>query len=66
MLPVQRKSRSQSRKGRSHHALTPTGFVRCPNCGSFRPSHRACGECGFVPPRSGSQPGLIIHREQEE
>lgn len=48
MVPVQRKTRTQSRKGRSHHALRSRQTVTCPNCGSPKLPHRACGECGYV------------------
>jgi large subunit ribosomal protein L32 len=51
MLPVQRISKSRKRKRRSHHALKPIQYVRCPQCGSAKLPHVACGNCGFVNPR---------------
>lgn len=60
MLPVQRKSRSQTRMGRSHHALQPPHTTTCPNCGSPRKPHAACGECGYV------RPGLKLNLDQED
>ncbi len=50
MLPCQRKTRSQSRMRRSHDALEPIDTVRCPNCGSPKLPHAACGACGYVRP----------------
>ena len=54
MLPVQRKTRTQTRKGRSHDALKPKLGVHCPNCGAIKQKHAACGQCGYV------RPGLIL------
>ena len=54
MLPVQRKTHSQTRKGRSHDALVAQQSVRCPNCGEIRRPHRACMACGYV------RPGLSV------
>lgn len=60
MLPVQRKSRSQSKMRRSHQKLTAVKTVRCPNCGKAKLPHAACGECGYV------KPGLSIKLAKEE
>jgi len=54
MLPVQRHSKSRKRKRRSHHALKPIHYVRCPQCASAKLPHSACQNCGFV------NPGLAI------
>ena len=51
MVPCQRKTRSQTRQGRSHQAVSPTQSVRCPNCGDRKLPHAACRACGYV--RSG-------------
>ena len=59
MLPVQRKTRTQSKKGRSHHALTPRGVVKCANCGTPKVPHGACRECGYV------RPGLMMRTKQQ-
>jgi len=48
MLPPQRKSRSATRKKRSHMALRPAHAVRCPSCGSAKLPHAACNDCGYV------------------
>ena len=37
MLPVQKTSKARKRKRRSHHALKPIHYVRCPQCGRFAP-----------------------------
>ena len=60
MVPVQRKSRSQSKKHRSHRHLTPVQAVRCPNCGTSKMPHAACGNCGYV------RPGLKLELSKEE
>lgn len=47
-MAVPKKKTSQSRKGmrRSHHALSKTGNMECPNCGSTKLPHHVCGSCG--------------------
>lgn len=50
MNPVQRKTRSQSRQGRSHQAIKPRGTVSCPACGEAKLPHLACKACGHVRP----------------
>lgn len=60
MLPVQRKSRSQSKMRRSHNALKPIRTVRCPNCGAAKLPHAACSDCGYV------RPGLKLQLTKEE
>lgn len=60
MLPVQRKTRTQTRKGRSHQALRGTHTVDCPNCGTPKLPHRACADCGYV------RPGLKLTLGKDE
>lgn len=60
MLPCQRKTRSQSKMGRSHHGLRGTQSVRCPSCGSAKLPHAACNECGYV------RPGLKLALAKED
>ena len=60
MQPVQRISKSRKRKRRSHHALTPIHYVRCPQCGNGKLPHAACGNCGYVNPK------LALAVEQEQ
>jgi len=60
MVPVQRKTRTQTRKGRSHQALRGTPPTACPNCGAVKLPHRACSECGYV------RPGLKLSVGRDE
>jgi large subunit ribosomal protein L32 len=55
MLPVQKHSKSRKRKRRSHHALRPIHYVRCPQCGSAKLPHCACDNCGYVNPKLALQ-----------
>lgn len=48
MLPVQKVSKSRKRRRRSHHALKPIHYVRCPQCANAKLPHVACGNCGYV------------------
>ena len=60
MLPCQRKTRSQSKMGRNHQALSKRPGVRCPNCGSWKLPHAACNDCGYV------RPGLKLKLEADQ
>lgn len=60
MLPVQRKTHSQTRKGRANKSLKATSSVTCPDCGSPKLPHAACAECGFV------RPGLKLSTGRSE
>ena len=60
MVPVQRKTRTQTRKGRSHDALRQPGYVACPNCGAAKRAHAACVECGYI------RPGLQLKLDEED
>ena len=57
MLPVQKHSKSRKRKRRSHLALKPIHYVRCPQCGSTKLPHAACDNCGYVNPKLALQMG---------
>ena len=57
MLPVQKHSKSRKRKRRTHHALKPIHYVRCPQCGNAKLPHAACDNCGFVNPKLSLQLG---------
>jgi large subunit ribosomal protein L32 len=61
MQPVQRISKMRKRKRRSHHALKPIHYVRCPQCSSAKLPHCACDNCGFVNPKLA----LPVEQEQE-
>ena len=60
MQPVQKISKSRKRNRRSHHALTPTHYVRCPQCGTPKLPHAACDNCGYV------RPGLSLQVKKKE
>jgi large subunit ribosomal protein L32 len=60
MLPVQKHSKSRKRKRRSHLALKPIHYVRCPQCGNAKLPHRACDNCGYV------NPGLALQMDQDQ
>lgn len=59
MLPVQRKTRTQTRKGRANHALASIQSVTCPHSGTPKLPHRACPETGYVAP-NGNRPGFFL------
>jgi large subunit ribosomal protein L32 len=59
MLPVQKHSKSRKRKRRTHHALKPIHYVRCPQCGNAKLPHCACDNCGYVNPK------LALQMDQE-
>ena len=44
--PKKKKSKSRSRMGRSHHALTAPNLSACPKCGDPKEPHRVCPSCG--------------------
>ncbi|QDU71104.1 50S ribosomal protein L32 [Mucisphaera calidilacus] len=50
MVPVQRQTRTQGRKRRSHDGLRAGQWVNCPNCGGPKTPHSACNNCGYVRP----------------
>lgn len=60
MVPVQRKSKSQTRMGRNHKSIKARGHVKCPNCGSAKLPHAACRGCGYV------RPGLTVAATGDE
>lgn len=60
MMPVQRKSRTQSKMRRSHQAIRAVSSVRCPNCGNAKLPHAACMGCGYV------RPGLKLSLSKDE
>ncbi len=47
MQPVQKVSKSRKGTRRSHHALKPTQYTRCAQCGSAKLPHCSCGNCGY-------------------
>ena len=45
-VPSQRKSRSKTKRGRSHDALKSPTYNKCPKCKKVVRPHRACSNCG--------------------
>jgi large subunit ribosomal protein L32 len=45
-VPKRKTSPSKRNMRRSHHALTPTKFQECPNCGELKLPHNLCSACG--------------------
>jgi large subunit ribosomal protein L32 len=45
-VPKRKTSPSKRNMRRSHHALTPTKFQECPNCGELKLPHNMCSACG--------------------
>ena len=64
MLPVQRKTHSQTRMGRNHKGYKPRRGVECPSCRAWKLPHAACMECGFV--RAGLSIKLATETDREE
>ncbi|MFA5864983.1 MAG: 50S ribosomal protein L32 [Phycisphaerae bacterium] len=52
MLPARKTSKARTRKRRAHHALPVINLAKCPNCSHLRLPHAACGNCGYVNPRT--------------
>ncbi len=45
-VPKKRTSARRRDMRASHHALTPTHAILCPNCGEPVLRHRVCASCG--------------------
>jgi len=45
-VPKKKTSKSVRNMRRSHHALSATNSVECPNCGEQKRPHHICGACG--------------------
>ena len=45
-VPKRKTTPSKRNMRRSHHALTPTKFQECPNCGELKLPHNMCQACG--------------------
>jgi large subunit ribosomal protein L32 len=46
-VPKRRTSHSRQGHRRSHDALTPAGYGRCPRCQQAAMPHRICANCGW-------------------
>ena len=42
-----KKSKSRTRMGRAHHAISTPGLIDCPQCGEKKRPHRVCTSCGY-------------------
>jgi len=45
-VPKKKTSKSVRNMRRSHHALSTTNSVECPNCGEPKLPHHVCAACG--------------------
>ncbi|MBI3386082.1 50S ribosomal protein L32 [Candidatus Gottesmanbacteria bacterium] len=63
MTPLPKRKLSTRRQGkrRSHLKLSLAGLVKCPQCGTFRLSHRVCPNCGYY---DGKQ--IVVKREKSK
>ena len=46
-VPKKKTSKSRRNMRRSHHALKPSVYTECPNCGELRRPHHLCAACGY-------------------
>jgi len=45
-VPKKKTSKSRRNMRRAHHALPPSSFVECSNCGEMKRPHHICAACG--------------------
>lgn len=45
-VPQRKLSKRRSRMRAAHHAISPRTLTACDRCGTPRPSHRVCPNCG--------------------
>ena len=45
-VPKRKTSPSKRNMRRSHHALKPSTYVECQNCGEMKRPHHVCPSCG--------------------
>jgi large subunit ribosomal protein L32 len=45
-VPKKKVSPSRRNMRRSHHALPPSAYAECPNCGELKRPHHVCLACG--------------------
>lgn len=45
-VPRKKISRSKRDSRRAHHALKPSSYAECPNCGELKRPHHVCAACG--------------------
>ncbi|MFO7636463.1 MAG: 50S ribosomal protein L32 [Clostridia bacterium] len=58
-VPKSKISKQRKRKRRTHWKLEAPGFVRCPQCHTFKLPHKVCKECGYY---KGKQ---VVNKETE-
>ncbi|MGF1561418.1 MAG: 50S ribosomal protein L32 [Geminicoccaceae bacterium] len=46
-VPQRKISKARRDKRRSHHALSPTNWSECSNCGEPKLPHHICAACGY-------------------
>lgn len=46
-VPQNKISPARRDKRRSHHALSASNVIECPNCGELKRPHHICKACGF-------------------
>lgn len=46
MVQMKKRTKSETRGRRSHHALKAKTLVKCPQCGQLALPHTACAFCG--------------------
>ncbi len=54
-VPFRRTSKMRKRTRRAHYKLQVPGTVKCPECGEFKKSHRACPSCGVYKGKNVSE-----------
>jgi large subunit ribosomal protein L32 len=62
-VPKRKVSRHRRGNRRRHQYLTVPQLAKCPNCGEFNLSHRACKSCGQY---RGRQVIEVASDEEEE
>jgi len=46
-VPKKKTSKSRRNMRRAHHALPPSSYNECPNCGETKRPHHLCNACGY-------------------
>ena len=50
-VPKKKTSKSRRNMRRAHHALKPSSYVECSNCGELKRPHHVCLACGHYDER---------------
>lgn len=45
-VPMRKISKRRSRMRASHHSIRPRNLQPCDRCGTSKPAHRVCPNCG--------------------